>query len=783
MEEHEHKQKIDHSQKAQCIQKRSKDNNKSTCIDSMLPISTKPNISPFNCNVEVEGGMDRGSQEKHTNMPEWVSKWGNLTHVLHEAIDEYVVDNSEDEVDVDNQSLHDPDDDDETCHTLKHQLAMDNAISNCNGKIWLFWNLDVDYNFIEEAEQHITCEIVHNELHTKFPNTFVYAKLGNYNVITSIDEKLGGVPYNMRKSLEFIVVIEAFGLMDLGFSGQKFTWYNKRGIHSRVWKILDRAMFLNCWANQPNFLDIVQACWDRELEGNNMWRFHQKLKRLACTLSAWSEGEFGDIFIKVKEYKNRVKTAEDLFIQTNTEENRTALHELNVDYIRFFKLEEYILKQKTQFQWFKEGDSNTKYFRSLIRGRRRRLFINRPLREDGEWIQGDENIAKEACDHFQQIFTEENKFINEGHLDCIPRMLNQEHNDMPTVKPTMEEFKKVVFFMNPNSAAGPDGMNGCFFQKCRKIIKHDLLNVILDFFSGQMVPNYLSHSCIVLLPKVKNPNKLSEFTPISLSSLTSKIISKLPSLRLGPILPNLISLNQSGIFKRRHISENIMLAQEIIHQIKKPNIWSNVVIKLDMAKAYDRVSWYGCIQSTRGLKQGDPLSPALFILGAEVLSRSLNRAHSNPGYHGFFIEMKGPQVNHLSFADDIIVFTSGRKKSLELIMQTLNIYEETSGQLLNKDKSQFLVHSNAFNSTKDMIKRITRVLPLANFSSENNRFNNSTMADFLIEGQWNMEMVIQQAPHSMVANILDTHFQYQQENPDQAVSKLTTDGNFSCSSA
>jgi len=90
---------------------------------------------------------------------------------------------------------------------------------------------------------------------------------------------------------------------------------------------------------------------------------------------------------------------------------------------------------------------------------------------------------------------------------------------------------------------------------------------------------------------VSNPNKLTEFRPISLSNFTSKIISKLVSSRLGPILPELVSLNQSGFVKGRSISENIMLAQEIIHQIKKPNIGSNVVIKLDMAKAYDRVSW------------------------------------------------------------------------------------------------------------------------------------------------------------------------------------------------
>ncbi|KAK6803132.1 hypothetical protein RDI58_000916 [Solanum bulbocastanum] len=187
-----------------------------------------------------------------------------------------------------------------------------------------------------------------------------------------------------------------------------------------------------------------------------------------------------------------------------------------------------------------------------------------------------------------------------------------------------------------------------------------------------------------------------------------------------------------------------MLAQEIIHQIKQPVIGSNVVIKLDMTKAYDRVSWpytclvlrrmgfdeffidmvwrimannwysiiingkrHGFFQSTRGLKQGDPLSPALFILGAEMLSRSLNRLQQNPLYHNFHMESRGPQINHLSFADDIIIFTSGRRQSLKLIMNTLSCYEGTSGQLINKAKSHFLLHSNAFRSTCVRVKRCT----------------------------------------------------------------------------
>lgn len=101
---------------------------------------------------------------------------------------------------------------------------------------------------------------------------------------------------------------------------------------------------------------------------------------------------------------------------------------------------------------------------------------------------------------------------------------------------------------------------------------------------------------VFFFPKNKNPKKLSEFRPISLSNFVNKVISKLLCLRLALILPNQISPNQSSFVKGRCISKNIMLAHEIIRHIKNPNIGSNVVIKLNMAKAYDRVSWsYICL--------------------------------------------------------------------------------------------------------------------------------------------------------------------------------------------
>lgn len=125
----------------------------------------------------------------------------------------------------------------------------------------------------------------------------------------------------------------------------------------------------------------------------------------------------------------------------------------------------------------------------------------------------------------------------------------------------------------------------------------------LEFFlsSGDSIPKSLTHPCLIMLPKIDNPVIMSDLWPISLGNVSCKIISKLLNNRLAPLLPNLISPNQSGFIKSRSISENVMLVQELVHNIPRSNKDGNVVFKLDMSKAYYRVSWPFLCQILRAL--------------------------------------------------------------------------------------------------------------------------------------------------------------------------------------
>lgn len=104
---------------------------------------------------------------------------------------------------------------------------------------------------------------------------------------------------------------------------------------------------------------------------------------------------------------------------------------------------------------------------------------------------------------------------------------------------------------------------------------------------------------------------------------------------------------------------------------------------------------FGFFKSKNGLWQGDQISPSLFVLSAELFSVMLNDLQSKRRYMGFYLSRQGPWVNHLAFADDIILFTSGRRKTLKLVIDTLAKYERVSGQKINKSKSFFMLEQGA----------------------------------------------------------------------------------------
>ena len=195
--------------------------------------------------------------------------------------------------------------------------------------------------------------------------------------------------------------------------------------------------------------------------------------------------------------------------------------------------------------------------------------------------------------------------------------------------------------------------------------------------------------------------------------------------RLKTVLPHIISYDQSAFILGRHITDNIIVAFEAFHTMatRLKGKQGFMALKLDMSKAYDRVKWdflkaimrkmgfleqwiqlimkcvrtvtysvlinrqpYGHIPPSRGIRQGDPLSPYLFLLCAEGLSHLLHKAKQERHITGLAIARGGPKINHLFFVDDSVLFCKANAQEWGKVQLILESYERASGQKLNRRK-------------------------------------------------------------------------------------------------
>ena len=150
-------------------------------------------------------------------------------------------------------------------------------------------------------------------------------------------------------------------------------------------------------------------------------------------------------------------------------------------------------------------------------------------------------------------------------LNAVECMVTDDMREFLSTEFTAEEVKVALFQMGPTKSLGPDGMNALSYQKFCHVVGESVVIAVLDFLNnGNMLPN-INHTNIVLIPKVKNPKRMSEFRPISLCNVIYKIISKVLAYRLKQILPQIISPSKSAFVPGRLITDNVLVAYETLH--------------------------------------------------------------------------------------------------------------------------------------------------------------------------------------------------------------------------
>jgi hypothetical protein len=357
--------------------------------------------------------------------------------------------------------------------------------------------------------------------------------------------------------------------------------------------------------------------------------------------------------------------------------------------------EEKMWRQCSRVLWLQSGDRNTKYFHCQATYRKRRNYIHGIRDQFGVWQNRDDDVEHTIVEYYKNLFTTSQPGEFDEILLGVDRVVTADMNLQLDAEFTAAEVEHALNQMGLLKAPGLDGMAPIFYQKYWNIVGNDLTASILSCLKDGSLLKKINHTHICLIPKVQNPESVKDFRPISLCNVVYKIIAKVLANRLKKILPYIISESQSAFVPGRLISDNILIAFETLHHMKlmKGNQQGYMALKLDMSKAYDRVEWAfletimlkmgfnvswvsmvmecvrtvsysvlingeprGFFHPTRGLRQGDPISPYLFLLCAEGLNALLAKAALSKKIQGISISRGGPKLTHLFFVDDSVLF-------------------------------------------------------------------------------------------------------------------------------
>ncbi|XP_042504810.1 uncharacterized protein LOC122081684 [Macadamia integrifolia] len=459
--------------------------------------------------------------------------------------------------------------------------------------------------------------------------------------------------------------------------------------------------FESMWFRHPDCKPTAISAWSSPISNTENPPLFQKMEKCIPVFRKWNKEVFGHVQTKIKKLEEEL-----VLIQSGpiTDDNQVKEHDLSATLNEELKREEELWRQKSRNQWLQQGDRNTSFFHLSTIQRRGSNRILRLKTENDAWTQSDDEIYQVINEYYTQIFHSEGvdqdalSFV----LNTIQPKVTEEMNVRLCAVPTMEEVALALKAMGPLKAPGPDGLPPAFFQRFWDFTKEDVYSFTCNFFRTGSLPLHCNDTLLCLIPKCTNPETADQYRPISLCAVVVKIVTKIMASRLKDVMEILVSTAQSAFIPGRSISDNIYTAHEVFNYInkKKKGKQMFLALKLDMKKAYDRVEWeflekvllqYGfsshwvtmvmsCLRTvtykllingavrgtvipTRGIRQGDPLSPALFILCSQALSSVISLSQRSGLLRASHFKLPITHHNHLKKAATKFYWGDGSDKN------------------------------------------------------------------------------------------------------------------------
>ncbi|KAK4258521.1 hypothetical protein QN277_004963 [Acacia crassicarpa] len=612
--------------------------------------------------------------------------------------------------------------------------------------------------------------------------------VGDFNDIASMDERIGGSSPNVSRMKIFQDRIQDCMLSDLGSSGPRFTWKGPKLPNCpRLFQRLDRALannlflmnFGNCYIQvlaRTKFSDHspLMVCLGNEssvypvlkpFRFEAMWLEHEffesflaekwlsgecidlALLKFQLELIPWNRNVFGYL-----EKEKSIVLARLKGIQSSSSypyshflcDLEKQLQE-KLDYL--IKLDEIKWFQKSKVKWINDGDRNTRFYHLSSKMKCRRNRIVALKNGTGGWIDSEEELKSLVVDFFKGLFTDDT-----GSSAAIvsnssfPRLDESSLKNLDKI-PTDEEIRTAIFSMGNFKAPGNDGFPPVFYKKNWSRVGSEVCAFVKGVFNGSSSLVDANKTLISLIPKRESPELISHFRPISLCTVHYKGVTKIITQRLKGVLNDLISPYQASFIKGRHIQDNLLVGQELLHIMHKNRSKQGLMaIKIDLEKAYDRIRWdflrlvllevgfeesfidlvMTCVSSVsynvlwngsktefftpgRGLRQGDPMSPLLFVLCMDKISHLICDEVESGNWQPIATSRTGPKISHLMFADDLLLFGAATIEQAKCMLACLDKFTDASGGMVNRAKSSLFFSPRVSAVTKNSIRVLSQM--------------------------------------------------------------------------
>jgi hypothetical protein len=356
-------------------------------------------------------------------------------------------------------------------------------------------------------------------------------------------------------------------------------------------------------------------------------------------------------------------------------------------------------------------------------------------------VEGPIGVREAVVSFFKQHFDAEvwNRPVLDGLV--FPRVSEADNVLLEAIF-SREEIDNVVRSMEGSKCPGPDGFNFSFIKEFWWLMKDDFRILFDQFHANESIPQCLMAYFLTLVPKTKSPQGLGDFRPISLLGCIYKLLAKVLAARLASVIGSLIPNTQKVFLKGRQLVEGVVVVNEVIDFAKKSGK-DCLILKVDFEKVYDFVDWgfledmllrfgFGdkwrawmraCVCAgnlsvlvngspteeigiKRGLKQGDPLAPLLFLLVAEGLGLLMRRAVESHRFSPFLVGRDAVPVSILQYADDTLCIGEASIENLWSLKAMLRGFEMASGLKVNFSKSCIM----GVNVSEDFLSMATNFL-------------------------------------------------------------------------